>query len=275
MSLEVDVVVPTFNRPDALARCLMALESQTVAPTSIQIIDDSETDYGPGRSRNSGWKKGSAEIVAFLDDDCIAPINWIETIVRIFEKNDHIGGIEGSMTTEDGNGNIIQYNPPTRFKWDRFKTANLIVRREALEKVNGFDERYYLHREDTDLAWRIIDAGYSIIWSSECTMHHPDPLGSMGTYAPYPGSEQLLYRCNPKKYVESAAGLISRKSIIEGDLWKLQKQLRMNQKPNNVKPLNRFESWILWSKAWCVAVFWLTRKNLLGEPKNVGKNLRP
>ena len=51
MSLGVDVVVPTFNRPDALARCLMALESQTVAPTSIQVIDDTETDYGPRRSR--------------------------------------------------------------------------------------------------------------------------------------------------------------------------------------------------------------------------------
>ena len=271
----VDVVIPTFRRPEALTRCLKSLSKQTIAPKSIEVVDDSETDYGPGISRNKGWRKGSSDIVAFLDDDCVAPSNWIETILKLFENNDDIGGIEGAMTTEDEEGNIIPYNPPNRFKWDRFKTANLIIKRKALEKVNGFDERYYLHREDTDLAWKVIDAGFPIVWSSECIMHHPEPIGSHGgIYGGYPGSEQLLYRCNPKKYVESAAGLISITSLKSGDLWKLQRNLRMSHEPNNVKPLSRFESWKLWTKAWFVAMFWLVRKNTVGEPKNVGKNLR-
>ena len=274
MSLSVDVVIPTFRRPDVLSRCLKSLSEQTVTPQSIEVIDDSETDFGPGISRNIGWKRGKADIVAFLDDDCVAPSNWIETILKIFEKNNFIGGIEGAMTTKDEMGNIVSHNPPTRFKWDRFKTANLIIKREVLEEVGGFDERYHLHREDTDLAWKVIDAGYPIIWAPECIMHHPEPLGSMGTYAPYPKSEQLLYRRNPKKYVESAAGLISRTSVISGDLWKLQRNLRKTQKNIDVKPLSRYESWSLWSKAWFVAVFWLIRKNLFGEPKKVSKNLR-
>ncbi len=273
MEIGVDVVIPTFRRPEALSKCLLSLEKQTVMPDSIEVVDDSDTDYGPGTSRNIGWKRGSASVVAFLDDDCIASPNWIETIKRIFE-NKNVGGIEGAMTTEDHDGNIIDYNPPNRFKWDRFKTANLIIRREALEKVNGFDERYHLHREDTDLAWKVIDAGYKIIWAPNCIMHHPEPLGSMGIYAPYPLSEQLLFHRNPSKYTESAAGLISFNSVLRGDLWKFQKELRANQGSEDVSPITRFQSWKLWTKAWSIALFWLVRKNTFGEPKRVPKNLR-
>ena len=56
MRSEVDVVIPTFRRPEALASCLKSLEEQTLAPASIEVVDDSETDYGPGISMNIGWK---------------------------------------------------------------------------------------------------------------------------------------------------------------------------------------------------------------------------
>ena len=274
MPLEVDVVIPTFRRPEALTRCLAALERQTVAPASIEVVDDSETDYGPGIARNTGWRRGAAEIVAFIDDDCIASENWIEVILSIFEDGG-VGGIEGAMTTLDDSGNLVPYNPPNRFRWDRFKTANLIIKRSALEEVGGFDERYYLHREDTDLAWRVIDTGYRIIWSSDCIVHHPEPVGTHGgVYGGYPRSEQLLYHCNRGKYVESAAGLISRTSVMDGTLRKLQRDLRSVQEPSDVKPLSRLQSWALWSKAWGLAIFWVIRKNTMGEPRGAKHNLR-
>ena len=94
MKSEVDVVVPTFRRPEALEACLDSLSNQTVAPASIEVVDDSETDYGPGISRNIGWRRGSARIVAFLDDDCVADTRWIEEIQKVFDASD-IGGIEG------------------------------------------------------------------------------------------------------------------------------------------------------------------------------------
>ena len=72
MESEVDVVIPTFRRPDALASCLDSLKKQTLKPASIEVVDDSETDLGPGISRNIGWKRGSGRFVAFIDDDCLA-----------------------------------------------------------------------------------------------------------------------------------------------------------------------------------------------------------
>ena len=140
---EVDVVIPTFRRPEALASCLKSLETQTLAPASIEVVDDSETDYGPGTSRNIGWNRGSGRYVAFIDDDCLAQGDWIESIQRVFSEND-IGGIEGGITTSDENGETIDFNPPNRFRWNRFKTANLAVRRDVLEEIGGFDERYHM-----------------------------------------------------------------------------------------------------------------------------------
>ena len=270
----MDVVIPTFRRPEALASCLKSLEKQTMAPASIEVIDDSETDYGPGVSRNIGWKRGSGRYVAFIDDDCLAEQDWIESLQKVFSENE-IGGIEGGITTTDENGEKIDFNPPNRFRWNRFKTANLAVRRDVLEEIGGFDERYHMHREDTDLAWRVIDAGFKMAWVPQCRVHHPEPLGwhedgipGSSKFGAYPRSEQLLYHCNRKKFVESAASLISRESVSDGSLWKLQRQLRTLQDPPDVKPLSRFQSWSLWSKAWLLAIFWVTRKVTVGEPKS-------
>ncbi len=270
----MDVVIPTFRRPEALASCLKSLEKQTMAPASIEVIDDSETDYGPGVSRNIGWKRGSGRYVAFIDDDCLAEQDWIESLQKVFTENE-IGGIEGGITTTDENGEKIDFNPPNRFRWNRFKTANLAVRRDVLEEIGGFDERYHMHREDTDLAWRVIDAGFKMAWVPQCRVHHPEPLGwhedgipGSSKFGAYPRSEQLLYHCNRKKFVESAASLISRESVSDGSLWKLQRQLRTLQDPPDVKPLSRFQSWSLWSRAWLLAVFWVTRKVTVGEPKS-------
>jgi len=107
-----------------------------------------------------------------------------------------------------------------------------------------------------------------MIWEPGCRVHHPEPIGIHGAvYGAYPRSEQLLYHCNPKKFVESAASLISRESVRNGKLWKLQREMRALQEPPDVKPLTRLQSWSLWSRAWFVAVFWLLRKHTLGEPK--------
>ena len=131
-----------------------------------------------------------------------------------------------------------------------------------------------MHREDTDLAWRVMDAGFKMAWAPQCRVHHPEPMGwhedgipGSSKFGVYPRSEQLLYHCNRRKFVESAASLISRESISDGSLWKLQRNLRTLQDPPDVKPLTRFQSWTLWSRAWTLAVFWIVRKIVVGEPR--------
>jgi glycosyltransferase involved in cell wall biosynthesis len=274
MESQVDVVIPTFRRPEALAACLESISRQTVPACSIEVVDDSETDYGPGISRNVGWKRGTGKIVAFIDDDCIADENWIECIQGVFLRHE-LGGIEGGITTTELDGGVIDFNPPNRLKWDRFKTANMAVRREVLEEIGGFDERYFLHREDTDLAWRIIDSGHRMAWAPQCKVHHPEPIGIHGAvYGAYPRSEQLLYHCNPRKFVECAAGMISSKRVLDGSLRKLRREMRKLHEPEDVAPLTATQSISLWTKAWMLAVRWKLVSLVAGEPKEAPRLLR-
>jgi len=245
----VDVVIPTFRRPEALARCLAAMERQTVAPASIEVVDDSEEDRGPAYSRNLGWRRGVAPIVAFTDDDCVPSPDWVESIQNKFEGSS-IGGIEGSVTTVSERGSFSDMDPAASDLWNRFKTANMAYRRRVLEEVNGFDERYFIHREDTDLGWRVINAGYKIDWAPECVVHHPD-RGGMPRLAIK--SEQLLYRCDPKKYVEVASYSISMANIRDGTWRSLRHGLRKPQ-GDDVVALKMLESASLWVRAFAMAM---------------------
>ena len=141
----------------------------------------------------------------------------------------------------------------------------MAIRRDILNEIGGFDERYFLHREDTDLAWRVIDAGYRMVWVPECT-HHPEPIGTMVRYTEaYPRSEQLLYHCNPKKFVESAASMISRESLTNGSLRRLQREMRTGKILQTLSHLAGFNLGSL-TKAWLLAFFWAIRKGTVGDP---------
>src|SRR5437660_469253 len=99
MSLEVSVVVPSHDRPEGLARLLAGLRRQTLAPERFEVIvvDDGssepavvdsrellvrvlrhEQSRGPAAARNSGWRAASADVVAFIDDDCVPSERWLE-----------------------------------------------------------------------------------------------------------------------------------------------------------------------------------------------------
>jgi glycosyltransferase involved in cell wall biosynthesis len=95
------VVVPTFNRPDALARCLAGLVEQDYPHQSFEVVvvDDGGTadlgrvvaaagermqirllrksNAGPGVARNHGVQHADGELIAFTDDDCRPDPGWL------------------------------------------------------------------------------------------------------------------------------------------------------------------------------------------------------
>ncbi|MDQ5852192.1 MAG: glycosyltransferase, partial [Chloroflexota bacterium] len=106
MTIAVSVVVPTFERPALLQRCLAALLGQQFEPSNYEVVvvDDGVSDEtrrlvecwsergkargvcvrylaaphtrGPAAARNIGWRAARGAIIAFTDDDCIPDANW-------------------------------------------------------------------------------------------------------------------------------------------------------------------------------------------------------
>ncbi len=119
-SLRVSIVIPSFNRRAALARCIDSLAGQSYPNYEIIVVDDGSTDdtpqfleqfaaahpslnlrrlrnepnLGANPSRNRGVRKADGEFVAFVDNDCVARPDWLEKLMRGF-TSDRVGAVVG------------------------------------------------------------------------------------------------------------------------------------------------------------------------------------
>jgi GT2 family glycosyltransferase len=170
----VSVVVPTCGRAELLARCLAALENQSLPRGDYEIIvvDDSALRSGPAAARNRGWRKARAPFVAFTDDDTVPEHDWLER------------GLEAMKDPVDAAaGRIVMplSAEPTDYERDaqglersEFVTANCFVRKRVLERLEGFDEGFRLAwREDSDLHFRLLRSGARLAPAARAVVVHP------------------------------------------------------------------------------------------------------
>ena len=171
---DVSVVVPTCGRADLLARCIEALEGQSLPRARYEIIvaDDSRLRSGPAAARNRGWRTACAPIVAFTDDDTVPARDWLERGLEAMK--DHV---------DAASGRIVMPRPelPTDYERDaqglersEFVTANCFVRRRVLERLGGFDEGFRMAwREDSDLHFRLLTLGARLVHAPRAVVVHP------------------------------------------------------------------------------------------------------
>lgn len=111
----VAVVIPTYQRPEALARCLDGLQAQTDRPDDLVAVcrtDDrtsldavaahpsgarSTTVHGAGQylALAEGAQAVDADVVAFTDDDAVPRPDWVARIRRHFTDDLALGGLGG------------------------------------------------------------------------------------------------------------------------------------------------------------------------------------
>jgi glycosyltransferase involved in cell wall biosynthesis len=194
-----DVVIPTVGRP-SLQRLLQALSrGRGPLPQRILVVDDRKhapepllqggfpapigklvrvvRSYGrgPAAARNAGWRAGSAQWIAFVDDDVVPHAHWRARLAAdIALLMPDVGGSQGRIRVP---------LPPDRKATDwernvkalegaRWATADMAYRRDALQAVGGFDERFpRAFREDADLALRVMAAGYRLVCGRRWVLH--------------------------------------------------------------------------------------------------------
>ncbi|ANN76633.1 glycosyltransferase family 2 protein [Bordetella flabilis] len=228
----ISVVVPTYRRPDLLERCLGALLRQTLPVRDYEIVvcDDGPSQaahdvvrrlapvaggptvryvpvtdtQGPAGARNAGWRQARADIIAFTDDDTVPDPAWLAA------------GLAALAPEVDAlSGRIVMPLPanPTDYELDasrlqdaEFATANVFVRRHALEAVGGFDPRFTLAwREDSDLHFSLMEHGFRIVRAPQAIVVHPvrpAPFGAGIGMQRKIVFDTLLYKKHPRLYRE-------------------------------------------------------------------------
>ena len=122
----VSVVVPTYRRVERLAACLEGVRSQTLPASEVLVvthISDGPTAglmarltkawpelrsvrldrHGLLAALNGGLATARGEVVAFVDDDAVPSVDWLERIVATFAQAERIAAVGGrDVIVEDG-----------------------------------------------------------------------------------------------------------------------------------------------------------------------------
>jgi GT2 family glycosyltransferase len=179
------------DRTEALSAALASIDpaSRHVVYNGVTATDEgahdetpstfSESNAGVPGGRHAGVLSSEAEIVAFLDDDAVAPPGATERIVEEFEADPRLGALSLRLVDEDGNTSRRHVPRPGGRDPDRsgpvalFLGGACAMRREAYDDAGGyFTELFYGH-EELELSWRLVDRGWKIKYLADVEVFHP------------------------------------------------------------------------------------------------------
>ena len=192
--MNVSVIVPIYNGEEDLPDLLTCLRSQTYPPSQVEyiLVNNNSRDrtgerlaaaadefareglvlhslnetklQGSYAARNAGIRAAKYDIFAFTDADCRPCPQWLELLVKPF-ADAKIGLVAGEIQALESKNWLEQYSDRKDTLSQKHtlahpfcaygQTANLAIRKQALEKI-GLFRPYLTTGGDADICWRIL-----------------------------------------------------------------------------------------------------------------------
>jgi hypothetical protein len=207
-----------------------------------------ERNYGFAFGCNRGWQAGSSPFVLFLNPDARAEPDTVLQLAAVLGSQPKVGAVGPRILEEDGTLDLSQRRFPRlrstyaqalflhrlfpKATWvdevvhdvalygesrvvEWISGACLLVRRDALERIGGWDEGFFLYSEDKDICRRLWDAGYEIRYEATATVVHAG-----GQSAPRSGLLPTLAASRiryARKHHGTAVAMLERIGIAFGD----------------------------------------------------------
>ncbi len=194
------VVLTQADRPTYLARAIASVRAQQQVDLQLVLVVNGaappQTDppdrlvvlpenVGIPGGRNVGASVADARLVMFLDDDAeLLDPRLLARVVDRFEADPGLGAMAIRLVDENGYTqrrhvprlglrSAERSGPVTHFVG-----AACVVRAATFTGVDGFDPRFFYAMEESDLSWRVLDAGWSIWYSADLKVFHPRTVPS-------------------------------------------------------------------------------------------------
>jgi glycosyltransferase involved in cell wall biosynthesis len=204
------IIIPTYQRPFELVRCLKAIQNLNYPKEKFEVIvvDDGsgleekllshfrtnlnlillhQENFGPATARNHGARLAKNDYLAFTDDDCEPDADWlIKFAEQIKASPKHL---LGGKITNALESNIYstasqmlvsyfhkyseQFNPNFAF----FTTNNMVLLRSKFLSLGGFDESFIrAAAEDRDFSSRWQESNHKMFFLESAIVRHSHNL---------------------------------------------------------------------------------------------------
>ena len=201
----LSIIIVNYNTADLLPACLDSVMAQSDQWQRLFVVDNNSTDdsvavikqryplvelidnhenVGFGTANNQAAEKCESDLLFLLNPDTVL---HPKCLVNMREYMHHHGRVGlGGIKMINYHGQVhdtIEHDYPGEHYSKRlFATlpgsiawvlgAGMVVRKEVMNSVNGFDEHFFLYGEDIDLCLRIRRAGWEIGFIEEAAITH-------------------------------------------------------------------------------------------------------
>ncbi len=139
--------------------------------SGVRVVD--EMKKGLVSARKAGLEASTGDLIANIDADTRLPAGWVDKVFHEFEKNKQLVALSGPYIYYDLpflTGIFVKifyffgyltylFNHFISHHGAMLQGGNFIVKREAMEKIGGYDPKIEFYGEDTDIAKRIQKVG--------------------------------------------------------------------------------------------------------------------
>lgn len=195
------VIITMGNRPEELRDLLDSVAKQRGPAVEVAVVGNGSPlpelpagvrsvelpeNLGIPGGRNVGieaFGPGGSEVdvLLFLDDDGLLPNEDTAELVREAFAADPELGIVSFRIADPESGTTQRRHVPRLRASDPLRSSRVTtflgganaVRTEVFREVGGLPDEFFYAHEETDLAWRALDAGWMIDYRADMVLFHP------------------------------------------------------------------------------------------------------
>jgi GT2 family glycosyltransferase len=221
-SMSYEIVIVDNASTDGSVEWLRSSHSKGLLKgTNLRLIENAE-NVGFGRANNIAFNQTSSPMLLLLNSDTEVKEGAIDKLVDTLKSNKKAAGCGPKLLNNDGSiqpsvyrnppaawvtlmsGLRICYLLPKRIRgdlllgayWDHSRRrkarmligAAILLRREVVDSLGGFDEELYFYGEDNDLCLRIVNSGWELLFEPDAQVVHHSAKSALLRW----GSEERL-----------------------------------------------------------------------------------
>lgn len=208
-TVPVSCVISTWNKCADVRENLLALTRQTARPAQIVVVDNASKDgtadmirrefpqvtlivmphdrAGACETFNLGMKAATQPFTAIMDDDVVAPPEWLGKLYDRMLAEPSTTAMVSSLVVEPGMpAEFLAAEKRERYM-ATFRGCGTLAKSDVLKAADYYDERFFIYGNERDLASRVLRLGHRITMCPDAELFHKTPFGMKG------GKRSLYY----------------------------------------------------------------------------------